>query len=146
MTSVYQSMPNIAPTAVNAYNPPVVLTTVTGTSVGNGATTLVTSPTLPPGTYLVGGNVSISSTTTFGNTDTLSMRIRDGAGSLTVYPQSILTGYSQIGSSPAAVATTPSGVIVLATSGTLIWDVNCAFGTSTGKTAGVGNPFYQRIA
>lgn len=136
----------VAPTGIDGFAPPIVLATVTGTSVGNGATTIVTSTTLQPGTYLVGGNASISSTTTFTNTDTLTMRIRDGAGSLTVYPQVILTGYSAIGSTPAAVATTPSGVIVLATAGTLIWDVNCAFTTATGKTAGVGNPFYQRIA
>ena len=136
----------VAPTGIDGFAPPVVLTSVTSVSVGNGATTIVTSTTLQPGTYLVGGNASISSTTTFTNTDTLVMRIRDGAGSLSVYPQVILTGYSAIGNTPAAVASTPSGVIVLATAGTLIWDVNCAFGLATGKTAGVGNPFYQRIA
>jgi hypothetical protein len=145
-TSVDGTMYNVAPIGVNALLPPTVLTTVTGVTVGNGATTIVTSPTLPPGTYLVGGSASISASTTFTNTDTLVMRIRDGAGSLVVYPQVITTGYSQIGNAPAAVASTPYGVIVLPVSGTIIWDVNCAFGNAAGKTASVGNPFYERIS
>jgi hypothetical protein len=80
------------------------------------------------------------------NTDSFALRIRDGAGSLTSFPQTIMTGYSQTGSSPAAVAVTVTGVLVLATAGTLIWDANCAFTTSTGKTGGMNNGFYERIA
>jgi hypothetical protein len=145
-TGVDGSQYNVAPTGVNALSPPTLVNTVTTVSVGNGATTVVTSPTLPAGTYFVGSTTSISSTTTFTNTDTLVVRIRDGAGSLTVYPQVIMTGYSQIGNTPAAVAATPTGVLILPVSGTIIWDVNCAFTTATGKTSSVGNAFYQRIA
>ena len=136
----------VAPTAVNAPVPPVLVNTVTTVSVGNGATTIATSPTLPAGTYLVGGNMSIASTTTFTASDTLVMRIRDGAGSLTNFAQIGLTGYSGIGSTPSAVVATPTGVIILATSGTIIWDANCSFTTATGKSATLGNGWYQRIA
>jgi hypothetical protein len=80
------------------------------------------------------------------NTDSFALRIRDGAGSLTSFPQTIMTGYSQTGSSPAAVVATVSGVLVLATAGTLIWDANCAFTNATGKSAAMNNGFYQRIA
>jgi len=140
------TMYNIAPTGVNALAPPTIDNTVTTVSVGNGATTIETSPTLPAGTYLVGGNMSIASTTTFTSTDTLVMRIRDGAGSLTNFPQVTLTGYSGVGSTPSAVASTPTGVLILATSGTIIWDANCSFTTATGKSATLGSGWYQRIA
>jgi hypothetical protein len=64
------------PTTVNSANTAVVngnqvnlvptdTATSTSVSVGNGATTIVTSPSLAAGTYLVGANFSISSTTTF---------------------------------------------------------------------------------
>lgn len=144
-SGVYSSAYNIAPTSINAYSPPTLVNTVTTVTVGNGATTIATSPTLPAGTYLVGGNMSIASTTTFVASDTLVMRIRDGAGSLTNFPQATLTGYSGVGSTPSAVATTPTGVIVLTTAGTIIWDANCSFTTSTGKSATLGNGYYQRI-
>ena len=136
----------VVPTGVNALAPPTLVNTVTTVTVGNGATTIETSPTLPAGTYLVGGNMSIASTTTFTSSDTLVMRIRDGAGSLTNYPQVTLTGYSGVGSTPSAVASTPTGVIVLATSGTIIWDANCSFTTATGKSSTLGNGWYERIA
>lgn len=136
----------VVPTGVNALAPPTLVNTVTTVSVGNGATTIATSPTLPAGTYLVGGNMSIASTTTFTASDTLVMRIRDGAGSLTNFPQIGLTGYSGVGSTPSAVASTPTGVLILATSGTIIWDANCSFTTATGKSSTLGNGWYQRIA
>lgn len=145
-TGVDGTMYNVAPTGVNALAPPTLDNTVTTVSIGNGATTIETSPTLPAGTYLVGGNMSIASTTTFTASDTLVMRIRDGAGSLTNFPQVTLTGYSGVGSTPSAVASTPTGVIVLATSGTIIWDANCSFTTATGKSATLGSGWYQRIA
>lgn len=145
-TGVDGTMYIVVPTGVNALSPPTLVNTVSTVSVGNGATTIFTSPTLPAGTYLVGGNMSISSTTTFTASDTLVMRIRDGAGSLTNFPQITLTGYSGVGATPSAVATTPTGVIILATSGTIIWDANCSFTTATGKSATLGNGYYQRIA
>ena len=144
--SAYTSAYIVVPTAVNALSPPTMANTVTTVSVGNGATTILTSPTLPAGTYLVGGNMSLASTTTFTASDTLVLRIRDGAGSLTNFPQTALTGYSGVGATPSLVASTPTGVIVLATSGTIIWDANCSFTTATGKTATLGNGYYQRIA
>ena len=136
----------VAPTAENSYVPPVLVNTNTSVTVGNGATTVVTSATLPPGTYLVGGNFSVSSTTVFTASDTLNMRIHDAAGSLVYYPQSALTGYSALGNTPSAVVNTVSGVLVLTTSGSLIWDVNCSFTTSTGKSSAVSYAYYQRIA
>lgn len=146
MATIGVSMYNVAPTAVNALVPPTLVNTSTSVTAGNGATTVVTSATLPPGTYLVGGNFSMTSSTTFTATDTINFRIRDGAGSLVYYPQSGLTGYSGIGSTPSAIINTVSGVLVLAATGTLIWDANCSFTTSTGKTAGLNNAYYQRIA
>jgi hypothetical protein len=140
------TMYNVAPIGINSLLPPTVLNTSTTATIGNGATTIVTSPTLPAGTYFVGGNFSATSSTTFTATDTINFRIHDGAGSVLYYPQSGLTGYSGIGSTPAAIINTVSGVMVLATSGTLIWDTNCSFTTSTGKTGGVNNAFYQRIS
>jgi len=140
------SLYNVAPTAINAFAPPVVVNTNTSVTVGNGATTVVTSAVLPPGTYLVGGNFSLTSTTTFTASDTLNMRIRDAAGSLVYYPQSELTGYSAFGNTPSAVVNTVSGILVLTTSGSLIWDVNCSFTTSTGKSSAVSYAYYQRIA
>jgi hypothetical protein len=146
MATIGVSMYNVAPTAVDAFAPPTVLNTSTTATIGNGATTIVTSPTLPAGTYFVGGNFSATSSTTFTVTDTINFRIHDGAGSVLYYPQSGLTGYSGIGSTPAAIINTVSGVMVLAVSGTLIWDANCSFTSATGKTGGVNNAFYERIA
>lgn len=146
MTTIFQSMPNIAPTAANTYSPPTMVNTSTTATIGNGATTVVTSPTLPAGTYFVGANFSATSSTTFTATDTINFRIHDGAGSVLYYPQSALTGYSGIGNTPSAIINTVSGVVILAVSGTLIWDTNCSFTTASGKTGGVNNAFYQRIA
>ena len=136
----------VAPTAVNALVPPVLLNTSTSAAVGNGQTNIVTSPTLPAGTYFVGGNFQIVSTTTFTNTDTMFFQITDTGETLTVYPLTALTGYNQIGSNPAVMAVTVSGILVLTTSTTLSWGVECAFTTATGKTGYVGNAFYQRIS
>lgn len=144
--SATNSMYIVVPTAVNAYGPPTMVNTVSTVTVGNGATTIYTSPTLPAGTYLVGGNMTITATTVFVASDTLVLRIRDGAGTLTNFPQVFMTGYSGVGAAPSGVATTPTGVLILPTAGTIIWDANCSFNTPTGKSATLGNGYYQRIA
>lgn len=145
MTSTSSSY-MVAPSAVDILAPPVVLNTSTSAAVGDGQTNIVTSPTLPPGTYFVGGNFQIVSTTTFTNTDTMFFQITDTGETLTVYPLTALTGYNQIGSNPASMAVTVSGILVLTTSRTLSWGVECDFATPTGKTGYVGNAYYQRIA
>ena len=145
-TGLDGTMYNVAPTGVNAYSPPVLLNTSTSAAVGDGQTNIVTSPTLPPGTYFVGGNFQIVSTTTFTNTDTVFFQITNTGETLTVYPLTALTGYNQIGSNPGVMAVTVSGVLVLTTSTTLSWGVECDFTTPTGKTGYVGNAFYQRIS
>ena len=145
-TGVDGSQYNVAPTAVNAYTPPVLLNTSTSAATGNGQTNILTSPTLPAGTYLVGGNFQISSTTTFTNTDTVFFQITDTGETLTVYPLTALTGYNQRGSNPGVMAVSVSGVLVLTTSTTLSWGVECAFANAANKTGFVGNAFYQRIA
>ena len=136
----------VAPTAVNALVPPVLLNTSTSAAVGDGQTNILTSSTLPPGTYFVGGNFQVVSTTTFTNTDTVFFQITNTGETLTVYPLTALTGYSQIGSNPAVMAAAVTGVLVLTTSTTLSWGVECDFTTPSGKTGYVGNAFYQRIA
>lgn len=136
----------VAPTAVDAFGPPVILNTSTSATVGDGQTNILTSSTLPPGTYFVGGNFQVVSTTTFTNTDTVFFQITNTGETLTVYPLTALTGYSQIGSNPAVMAAAVTGVLVLTTSTTLSWGVECDFTTTTGKTGYVGNAFYQRIA
>ena len=136
----------VAPTAVDALLPPVILNTSTSATVGDGQTNILTSSTLPAGTYFVGGNFQVVSTTTFTNTDTVFFQITNTGETLTVYPLTALTGYSQIGSNPAVMAAAVSGVLVLTTSTTLSWGVECDFTTTTGKTGYVGNAFYQRIA
>ena len=131
---------------LNTVNPTIVNTT-TSVTAGNGLTAILTPSTvLPAGTYWVGGNFSISSSTTFTATDAIYFKIYDTAGSLTALPQTLMTGYSATGSSPAGILVTVSGVLVLATAGTLSWGVNCAFTLSTGKTASVNNAFYEKIA
>lgn len=136
----------VAPSAVNALLPPVVLNTSTSAASGDGQTNILTSTTLPAGTYFVGGNFQVVSTTTFTNTDTVFFQITDTGETLTVYPLTALTGYSQIGSNPAVMAAAVTGVLVLTTSTTLSWGVECDFTTPSGKTGYVGNAFYQRIA
>ena len=145
-TGVDGSQYNVAPTGVNALLPPIVLNTSTSAAIGNGTTNIVTSPTLPVGTYFVGANFQVSSTTTFTNTDAIFFEITDTANVLTVYPVTLLTGYNQFGSAPGLMAASVTGVIVLTTAGTLSWGMNCTFTTATGKTGFVGNAFYQRIA
>lgn len=145
MTSTSSSY-MVAPSAVDILAPPVVLNTSTSATVGDGQTNILTSSTLPPGTYFVGGNFQIVSTTTFTNTDTVFFQITNTGETLTVYPLTALTGYSQIGSNPAVMAAAVTGVLVLTTSTTLSWGVECDFTTTTGKTGYVGNAFYQRIA
>ena len=136
----------VAPTAVDALVPPVLLNTSTSAATGDGQTNILTSTTLPAGTYFVGGNFQVVSTTTFTNTDTVFFQITDTGETLTVYPLTALTGYSQIGSNPAVMAAAVTGVLVLTTSTTLSWGVECDFTTPSGKTGYVGNAFYQRIA
>ena len=136
----------VAPTAVNALVPPVLLNTSTSAATGDGQTNILTSTTLPAGTYFVGGNFQVVSTTTFTNTDTVFFQITDTGETLTVYPLTALTGYSQIGSNPAVMAAAVTGVLVLTTSTTLSWGVECDFTTPSGKTGYVGNAFFQRIA
>ena len=144
--AAFLSSYNVAPIATDSLAPPVVLNTSTSAAVGDGQTNILTSSTLPPGTYFVGGNFQIVSTTTFTNTDTVFFQITNTGETLTVYPLTALTGYNQIGSNPAVMAVTVSGVLVLTTSTTLSWGVECDFTTTTGKTGYVGNAFYQRIA
>lgn len=136
----------VAPTAVNAYSPPVLLNTSTSAATGDGQTNILTSPTLPVGTYLVGGNFQIVSTTNFASTDTMFFQITDTGETITTYPLVGLTGGNHIGSNPGVMAVTVSGVIVLPTSTTLSWGVECDFATPGNKTGYVGNAYYQRIA
>lgn len=145
MTSLAPSY-MVAPSAVNALLPPTMLNTSTSAATGDGQTNILTSTTLPAGTYFVGGNFQVVSTTTFTNTDTVFFQITDTGETLTVYPLTALTGYSQIGSNPAVMAAAVTGVLVLTTSTTLSWGVECDFTTPSGKTGYVGNAFFQRIA
>ena len=130
--------------------PPFTLVTpTTGQSTataGNTTTNIFTSVSLPAGTYLVGGNFIIQSITTFTNTDTIYFRITDTGGNLLLYPQTLLTGYSQQGSASATIAASVNGILVLTSTTTVSWQVVCAFTLATGKTSYVTNPFYQRIA
>ena len=136
----------VAPTAVNALAPPVVLNTSTSAATGNGQTNIVTSPTLPAGTYLVGGNFQIVSTTNFQAADTMFFQITDTGETITTYPLTALTGGNHIGTNPGVMAVTVSGVLVLPTSTTLSWGVECNFNNAANKTGYVGNAYYQRIA
>ena len=111
---------------------------------GNGATNVVTSVSLPAGTYLVGGNFLTTSTTTFTNTDTIDFLITSSG--LVLFPQTTMTGYSQEGSNPAQITVSVTGVLVLTSAATITWSVFCAFTLATGKTTYVSNPFYQRVA
>ena len=144
--SAFLSSYNVAPIATDALAPPVLLNTSTSAATGNGQTNIVTSPTLPPGTYLVGGNFQIVSTTSFVNADTMFFQITDTGETISTYPLVALTGYNHIGSNPAVMAVTVSGVIVLPTSTTLSWGVECNFNNAANKTGYVGNAYYQRIA
>lgn len=147
MATIFTSMPNVAPSAVNVYTPPILVNTSTSVSAGNGSTVILTPSTvLPAGTYLVGGNFGMTASTTFTNTDAVYFRVYDTAGSLVNFPQTLMTGYTANGSAPAAITTTVTGVLILATAGTLTWGVNCAFTSATGKTASLTNAFYQRIS
>lgn len=131
--------------------PPFALVTpTTGSSTasaGNGTTNIfTTSESLPAGTYLVGGNFLITAVTTFTNTDSIYFEITDTGGALNLYPQTLLTGYSQQGSATAAIVASVTGILVLNVATTISWAVTCAFTLATGKTAYVNNPFYQRVA
>ena len=130
--------------------PPFTLVTpTTGQSTAtasNGTTNIFTSVSLPAGTYLVGGNFLITAVTTFTNTDTIYFRITDTGGNLLLYPQTLLTGYSQQGSASATMAASVNGILVLTSTTTVSWQVVCAFTLATGKTSYVTNPFYQRVA
>jgi len=143
--SAFLSSYNVAPTAVNALAPPVLVNTSSSAALPDGTTNVVTSTTLPPGTYLVGANFQITSPTDFAAADTVFFYIRDTAGSLTNYPLTAFVGGNHIGTNPAAMAVTVSGVLVLAVSGTLSWGFTVVFANEN-KTGFVGNAFYQRIA
>jgi hypothetical protein len=129
--------------------PIVVLTNAAITStIGNGFTTLITSPnTLQPGTYLVGANFAAQSTTTFTNTDTIYFRIFDTAGNVSgsVIPMTLMSGYSQQGSSNASIYVTVSGLITLTIASTLSFGTNATFTLATGKTGFATSPYYQRL-
>ena len=135
----------VAPTGVNALIPPTMVNTSTSAAVPNGTTNIVTSTTLPAGTYLVGANFQVTTSTTFTGSDSVFFFIRDTAGSLTNYPLTGFDGDNHIGTNPAAMAVTVSGVLVLAVSGTLSWGMTVDFNNQN-KTGIVGNAFYQRIA
>lgn len=124
----------------------VVATGQSSSTAGNGTTNIVTSISLPAGTYYVGGNFLITALTTFTNTDSIYFRITDTGGGLVLYPQTLLTGYSQQGSATATMAASVNGILILTVATTISWQVVCAFTLATGKTAYVSNPFYQRIA
>jgi len=135
----------VAPTAVNALVPPTLVNTSTSAALPDGTTNVLTSTTLPAGTYLVGANFQITSPTDFATADTIFFYIRDTAGSLTNYPLTAFVGGNHIGTNPAAMAVTLSGVLVLAVSGTLSWGFTVNF-SNNNKTGFVGNAYYQRIA
>ena len=125
----------------------VANTGLSSATAGNGVTAILTPSTiLQPGTYWVGGNFSLLAGTTFTASDSVYFRIYDTAATLTAYPQTLMTGYTATGNTPAAIVVTVSGLIVLTTAGTLSWGVNCAFTLATGKTAYVTNAFYQRLS
>lgn len=135
----------VAPTGVNALAPPTMVNTSTSAAVPNGTTNIVTSPTLPAGTYLVGANFQVTTSTNFAGSDSVFFFIQDTAGSLTNYPLTAFDGDNHIGSNPAAMSVTVSGVLVLAVSGTLSWGMTVDF-SNQNKTGSVGNAYYQRIA
>ncbi len=143
--SAFLSSYNVAPTAVNALAPPVLVNTTSSAELPDGTTNVLTSPTLPAGTYLVGANFQVTTSTNFAGSDSVFFFIRDTAGSLTNYPLTAFDGDNHIGSNPGAMAVTLSGVLVLAVSGTLSWGFTVDFSTNN-KTGFVGNAYYQRIA
>jgi hypothetical protein len=130
--------------------PPFTLVTpTTGSTVatsGNGTTNIFTSVSLPAGTYFVGASYTLTSTTTFENTDTILFFITDTGGSLTLYPQVLLTGITEFGSNPASQSVTVNGILILTAATTISWKITCAFNLATGKTVYLINPFYQRVA
>ena len=130
--------------------PPFTLVTPTSgqstITATNGTVNIFTSVTLPAGTYLVGGSFVLTSVTTFVDSDTMLFHITDTGGSLLLYPQTLLTGYSQQGSASATMAASVNGILVLTSTTTVSWQVVCAFFLATGKTSYVTNPFYQRVA
>jgi hypothetical protein len=141
---------SLAPPSWLGQAPPFTLVTpTTGSSVatsGNGTTNIYTSVSLPAGTYLVGGNFIVLALTTFTTSDSIYFRITDTGGGLTLYPQTLLTGYSQQGSASATLAATVTGILILNVATTISWQVVCSFTLATGKTAYLSNPFYQRVA
>jgi len=135
----------VAPTAVDSFAPPTMVNTSTSAALPDGTTNVVTSAVLPAGTYLVGANFQITSPTDFATADTVFFYIRDTAGSLTNYPLTAFLGGNHIGTNPAAMAVTLSGVLRLAVSGTLSWGFTVVFANEN-KTGFVGNAYFQRIA
>jgi hypothetical protein len=93
----------------------------------------------------VGGNFQVTTSTNFAGADSVFFFIRDTAGSLTNYPLTAFDGDNHIGTNPAAMAVTVSGVLRLAVSGTLTWGMTVDFNNQN-KTGIVGNAYFQRIA
>ena len=135
----------VAPTAVDSFAPPVLVNTSTSAALPDGTTNVLTSSILPAGTYLVGANFQVTTSTNFAGADSVFFFIRDTAGSLTNYPLTAFDGDNHIGTNPAAMAVTLSGVLVLAVSGTLSWGFTVNF-SNENKTGFVGNAYFQRIA
>ena len=150
-TSVDGTMYNVAPTSADLplSAPVLVNSTTTLTAPANGTPSIVASATLPAGTYLVGGTFQASATTgnAWASTDYFIWRIRDTAGALTTYPQQMVTGpMTYLVSTNYFAGTSLTGVITLATAGTITWDVNIYEISATGKTFTLNNGWYQRIA
>jgi hypothetical protein len=149
-TSVDGTMYIVVPTAANIpLSAPTIVNTLTSVNGANGGLVILTPSTvLPAGSYLVGGSFSATATAgnAWGNSDNFTFRIYDTAGSLTNYPQAILTGYSQSGSGPYGIAVTVTGILTLATAGTLTWGVTVSEASQTGKVFTLGNAYYQRVA
>jgi len=144
------SMYVVVPTGANVQlSAPTLVNTLTSVNGANGGLVILTPSTvLSPGSYLVGGSFSATATAgnAWANSDNFTFRIYDTAGSLTNYPQAILTGYSQAGAGPYGIAVTVTGVITLTTAGTLTWGVTVSETSQTGKVFTLGNAYYQRIA
>lgn len=129
---------------------PTLVNTVTSVPGANGTTAVfVTSPTLQPGSYLVGGG--FSGTGTAGNqfsvNDGITFKIGDTPGSVTNVPQTIVNaGYEQIGTGPFGFGSTLTGIITLTTASTLSWSVQMVLASNTGKAFMLSNGWYWKIA
>lgn len=147
MATFYVSMPNVAPIFSDAGTNVSVVNTNTSVAGANGSLVILTPTTiLAPGTYWVGGNFTATTTTTFTNTDAIYFRIIDTAAAITYYPQTLMTGYSQVGVGPSAIVCAVSGLIVLTTATTLTWGASVSLASTAGTTLAMNNGFYKRVA